>query len=47
MVEKNITAVIPILASNYVPTAEAVDLARKYGLVIIGNARPDSMKVFA
>ena len=46
MVEKPIAAGIPLLASKSVPTAEAVDLARKYGLVIIGNARPDSMKVF-
>lgn len=46
MVEKPILAGIPILASKSVPTAEAVDLARKYGLVLIGNARSDSMKVF-
>ena len=46
MVEKPIAAGIPILASKSVPTAEAVDLAQKYGLVLIGNAHPDSMKVF-
>ena len=46
MAEKPIAAGIPILASKSVPTAEAVDLARKYGLVIIGNAHPESMKVF-
>lgn len=46
MVEKPIAAGIPILASKSVPTAEAVDLARKYGLVLIGKARHDSMKVF-
>ena len=46
MVEKPISAGIPILASKSIPTAEAVDLARKYGLVIIGNARPDKMKIF-
>jgi FdhD protein len=46
MVEKPIAAGIPILAAKSVPTAEAVDLARKYGLVLIGKARHDSMKVF-
>jgi FdhD protein len=46
MVEKPIAAGIPILASKSVPTAEAVDLARKYGLVLIGNAHHDSMNVF-
>ena len=47
MAQKPIAAGMPVLASKSVPTAEAVDLARKYGLVLIGNARPDSMKVFA
>ncbi|MBR5406677.1 MAG: formate dehydrogenase accessory sulfurtransferase FdhD [Lachnospiraceae bacterium] len=47
MAEKPIAAGIPILASKSIPTAEAVDLAQKYGLVIIGNARPDSMKIFS
>lgn len=46
MAEKSIAAGIPVLASKSVPTAQAVDLAKRYGLVIIGNARPDSMKVF-
>lgn len=46
VVEKAITAGVPILASKTVPTAEAVELARKFGLVIIGSARADSMKVF-
>ena len=46
MAEKSIAAGVPILASKSVPTAEAVDLAHRFGLVIIGNARPDSMKVF-
>ncbi len=47
MAEKSIIAGIPVLASKSIPTADAVDVARKYGLVIIGNARPDDMKVFA
>jgi len=46
MVEKSIAAGVPILASKSAPTAEAVDLARQYGLVLIGNARTDSMKLF-
>ena len=46
MAEKSIAAGIPILASKSVPTAEAVELARHYGLIIIGNAHTDSMKVF-
>jgi FdhD protein len=46
MAEKAIAAGIPVLASKSVPTAEAVELARSYGLILIGNAHPDSMKVF-
>ncbi len=46
IVEKAITAGVPILASKTVPTVEAVELARRFGLVIIGSARADSMKVF-
>ncbi len=47
MAQKAIAAGIPVLASKSVPTAEAVELARQYGLMIIGNARPYRMKVFA
>ena len=47
MVEKVIAAGVPVLASKAVPTVEAVELAEKYGLTLIGNARPDRMKVFA
>ena len=46
MAEKVIAAGIPVLASKSVPTYDAVNLAHDYGLVIIGNARPDSLKVF-
>lgn len=45
MAEKSIAAGIPILASKSVPTMEAVELAGQFGLIIIGNAHPDSMKV--
>ena len=46
MAEKSIAAGVPVLASKSVPTAQAIELAKKSGLVIIANARPDSMKVF-
>ena len=46
MAEKSIAAGVPVLASKSVPTAEAVELANRYGLTLIGNARRDSMKVF-
>ncbi len=46
MVEKSIAAGVPILASKSVPTAEAVEVAKRYNLTLICNARRDSMKVF-
>ena len=46
MAEKSIAAGIPVLASKSSPTADAVELAREFGLVLIGNAYPDSMKVY-
>ena len=46
MAEKSIAAGVPVLVSKSVPTAEAVELANRYGLTLIGNARRDSMKVF-
>lgn len=47
MVRKAIRAHVPVLASKAVPTVQAVDLAREYGLILIGAARPDRMKVFS
>ncbi|MCR5672805.1 MAG: formate dehydrogenase accessory sulfurtransferase FdhD [Lachnospiraceae bacterium] len=47
MAKKPIAAGIPVLASKSLPTAEALDLAKEYGLLIIGNARPDSVKIFS
>ena len=47
MVRKAIRAHVPILASKAVPTVQAVDLAKEYGLILIGAARPDRMKVFS
>ncbi len=46
MAEKAIAAGIPVLASKSVPTADAVELARKTGLMITGNARPVRMKLY-
>ena len=46
MAEKSIAAGIPVLVSKSAPTAQAIDLARTYGLTIIGNAYPDSIKVY-
>ena len=46
MAGKSIAAGVPILVSKQAPTAQAVELARRYGLVIIGSAYPDSMKVY-
>ena len=47
MVEKAIRARIPLLAAKADPTADAVGMAKKYGLTLIGAARPDSMRVYA
>ncbi|MCR5301372.1 MAG: formate dehydrogenase accessory sulfurtransferase FdhD [Lachnospiraceae bacterium] len=46
MARKAIAAGIPIVASKSDPTAQALDLAHKYGLLIIGTAYPDSIKVY-
>lgn len=47
MVRKAIRAHVPILASKAVPTIQAVEMANAYGLVLIGAARPDRMKIFS
>ena len=47
MMEKAIRARVPVLVSNAVPTAQAVDLARRYRVVLICSARRDSMNVFS
>lgn len=46
MVRKAIRAGIPVLVSKAAPTAQAVALARKYGLTLICSARRDSMRLF-
>lgn len=47
MAQKAIRAGIPILSGKASPTREAVDLAEKYHLTLICNARRDSMKLYA
>lgn len=43
MITKVIRAGIPLVASKKTPTAEAVELARKYGLTMIGRAKNHKM----
>ena len=47
MAMKAIRAGIPILASKASPTAEAIALAKEYGLTLVCAARLDRMKLFA
>lgn len=46
MVSKVIRAGVPVLVSKSVPTADAVNLAREYGLTLICRAWPDSFQVY-
>lgn len=47
MVRKAVAAGIPVLVSKAVPTQEAVEMARRYGLVLICRAWPDSFEIYA
>ena len=47
MVSKAIRARIPLLASKAVPSAEAIELAKRHNLVLICAARPDQMLVYS
>lgn len=47
MIEKTVLAGIPVLAAKADPTKEAVSMAQRYGLTLIGAARQDSMRVYA
>ena len=47
MAMKAIRAEIPILSSKASPTAEAIELAKEYGLTLVCAARRDRMKLFA
>ena len=46
MAVKAVMAGVPVLAAKADPTKEAVDMAQKYGLTLIGAARQDSMRVY-
>ena len=46
MAEKIIRAGIPVAACKAVPTVEAVELAKRYGLTLICAARPDRIRVY-
>ncbi|SFG18860.1 formate dehydrogenase accessory sulfurtransferase FdhD [Oribacterium sp. WCC10] len=46
MMEKVIRAGVPMLVSKEYPTREAIELASKYGTVLIGNAKRDDIMVF-
>lgn len=46
MVRKVIMAGVPILVSKAVPTAEAVEMAKRYNLTLICRAWPDSYEVY-
>lgn len=47
MVQKVISAGIPVLVSKAVPTAESVELAQQYGLTLICRAYPDQFEIYA
>ena len=46
MVRKTIRAGVPVFVSKAVPTRMAVELARMYGVTLIGSAREEGMKVY-
>jgi len=46
MVSKVIRAGIPVLVSKSIPTMDAVEMAREYGLTLICKAWPDSFEVY-
>ncbi len=46
MVEKVISAHIPVLVSKSSPTKESVDMAKEYGLTLICRAWPDKFEIF-
>lgn len=46
MVKKAVTAGIPVLVSKAVPTADAVEMAKRYHLTLICKAWPDSYEVY-
>lgn len=47
MVRKVVAAGIPLLVSKAVPTADAVEMARKNGITLICRTWPDSFEIYA
>ena len=46
MVQKVISAGIPVLVSKAVPTVESIELAKEYGLTLICRAYPDQFELY-
>lgn len=46
MVQKVISAGVPVLVSKAVPTAESIELAKEYSLTLICRAYPDQFEVY-
>lgn len=46
MVQKVISAGVPVLISKAVPTAESIELAKEYGLTLICRAYPDCFDLY-
>ncbi len=46
MVKKAVAARIPVLVSKAVPTAEAVRMAKQYGLTLVCRAWPDAFSIY-
>ena len=46
MVDKVITAGIPVLVSKGMPTIQAVELAKEAGITLVCGARRDQMRIY-
>lgn len=46
MVTKVIRCGVPVFVSKSVPTIQAVEMAARYGLTLIGTAKPDAIQIF-
>lgn len=46
MIAKAIRSRIPLFVTKATPTARSVEIAKRYGLTLVGKARPDSFAVF-
>lgn len=47
MMSKIVRAGIPLVATKAMPTRQAIDLARKYKVVLVGKAKRDELMVFS